>query len=74
MLRVQPVIDTPTQCGLPGTTCPTSFKLKLKNDTPIVWPGILSLLLFLITPIIALISMASFETKRWADSNVRNSG
>jgi len=74
VLRVQPVTDTPTACSLPNTSCPTSFKIKLKNDVPILWPGILSLLLFLITPIIALVSMASFETKRWADSNVRNSG
>lgn len=73
VLRLQPVIDKPAMCSAPGTTCPTSFKIKLKNDMAIIWPGILSLLLFLITPIIALVRMGAFESKRWADSNVRSS-
>lgn len=68
VLRMQPVTDPACVSG-----CPTSFKVKLKNDMAIIWPGILSLLLFLITPIWALIRMATFETKRWADSTVRPS-
>lgn len=73
VLRVQPVTDTPANCSLSNTTCPSSFKLKLKNDTPVLWPGILALLLFLVTPIVALVRMGSFESRRWADSNVRQS-
>ena len=73
VLRAQPVMDTPSACSAPGTSCPTSFKLKVKNDIAILWPGILSLLLFLITPIIALVRMGAFESKRWADSTTRPS-
>jgi hypothetical protein len=72
-LRIQPVMDTPANCSVSGTACPTSFKVKLKNDMAIIWPGILSLLLFLIVPIIALVRMGAFESRRWADSTTRPS-
>lgn len=73
VLRIQPVIDTPANCSLSTTKCPSSFTIKVKNDVAIVWPGVLALLLFIVTPIVALIRMGSFETRRWAESNVRQS-
>ncbi len=73
VLRLQPVVDTPVNCSVGGAVCPHAFKIKLKNDTPIFWPGILAFLIFLITPIIALVRMGAFESRRWADSNTRPS-
>lgn len=71
VLRIQPVIDSPAGCSTPGTTCPTTFHVKLKNDVPVLWPGLLALLLFIVAPIVAFVRAGAFETKRWADSNVR---
>lgn len=73
VLRLQPVVDTPANCAVVGTQCPSSFKVKLKNDVPILWPGVLAILLFIAAPIVALVRMGAFETKRWAESNVRQS-
>jgi DNA-directed RNA polymerase subunit RPC12/RpoP len=72
VLRLQPVGDTPDNCTRLGTMCPTSFRVRLKNDVPILWPGILALLLIVIVPIVALIRMIVFESKRWAESNTRS--
>ncbi|MGZ5967660.1 MAG: DUF4178 domain-containing protein [Polyangiales bacterium] len=73
VLRLQPMVDTPANCSVPGTACPTSFKMTLKNDMPILWPGILALLLFIVVPVIALVRMGAFESRRWSESNVRTS-
>ena len=36
------MIDTPANCSVAGTACPKSFTVKLRNDMPILWPGILA--------------------------------
>ncbi len=70
VLRIQPVTDKPENCNSVLNKCASSFKVKLKNDLPVFWPGLFSLLLFILTPIIAFVRSGSFEARRWADSNV----
>jgi len=72
VLRLQPVYDTAGNCTRPGQ-CPSSFTVKLKNDVPVYWPGILGLLFILAIPIISLIRIGSFESRRWSESNLRSS-
>jgi hypothetical protein len=75
VLRLQPVGEPEAQCDSPvGTSgvkrCASQFKVKIVNDTAVVWPGILAFLFIIAFPIIALIRMFSFENKRWSESNV----
>ncbi len=72
VLRLQPVYDVSGNCARPGQ-CPAQFSVKLKNDTPLYWPGVLALLFILAVPVISLIRIGAFESRRWSDSNLRSS-
>ena len=74
VLRLQPVYEPTCALKPVAAGCPTAFSVRLKNDIPLYWPGILALLFILAVPIVSLMRIGAFESRRWAESNVRGSG
>jgi hypothetical protein len=72
VLRLMPVMDTKAACSMPGTRCPTTFRLSLVNDVATNWPGVIAFVLIAIGPILAWLRAFSFEKRRWSESNVTN--
>ena len=48
---------------------PFSYSIKARRDVPRVWPYFVALLLLLIPPVALTFSRASFEAKRWSESD-----
>ena len=60
LLRIEP------EGGETGT--PVPYTVHLRRDVTRLWYPLLALVLILVPPILATISAASFERRRWAES------
>jgi hypothetical protein len=62
VLRVEPA-------GQPRPGHPISYTLRVTRDVPAAWPYLVALLALLVPPIVGTYRAASFETRRWAESD-----
>ncbi|AHG93083.1 protein of unknown function DUF4178 (plasmid) [Gemmatirosa kalamazoonensis] len=62
VLRVEPI-------GQPRPGHPITYTLRVTRDVPRVWPFAVVLLALLVPPVVGTYRAASFETRRWAESD-----
>ena len=65
-LRVEPSGDTGGR--------PVSYTVRVRRDVPTYWLYLVALVALLVPPIVTTAAMASFETRRWADSDYAPTG
>ena len=72
-LRIEPEMEAPKTTGIFAGSKRVNYTVRLRRDVPVIWPYFVLWPLLLIPPIWASWRRASFETRRWAESDVYGS-